>query len=531
MRRKNDRKKIVIFLFTIIVLISNFYFIYNISLLNGIENIGRYLVISFFSLIDLLFLTELFNLIKEKKKKNITYFTFSIFIFIYLIINLTGSFIINKVYFSINKVNRDYETYSTSIIVLNNSNIENIDGVLSFGMISDQSSISGYQISNEIIDEKKIDRNLIKEYSSYPDLLVALYKKEVKAIFIDSNYVGMFETLDDYKSISTDTKVIYSKDKKIKKTNEVAKSISEPFTILLMGVDSTLDGLDSNASSNGDALVLLTFNPDTLTATMLSIPRDSYVPIACFTNQKKNKITHASWGGAECMMNTISNFLDVDIDYYIKMNFKGVVSLVNALGGITVDVPYNFCEQDSNRKWGSNTVYIEKGIQTLNGEQTLAFARNRHPNPSYCSFKWTNYTSDDFVRNQNQQKIIKGIIESLKNIDSIDKISNILNIVSNNLDTNFSTNQLLSFYNIFKDTFINKNNTINIEQLILRGYGAMIYEESFGMELWDYVLYDESVNSVKEAMKINLGLENPTVIKNFDYIPTNPYVYKKPGEV
>ena len=531
MKRKKSRKKITIFLFAIIVLISNFYLIYNISLLNGIENIGRYLIISLLGLIDLFLLTELFNLIKEKKKKRFSYYVYTIIISIYFIINILGSFVINKVYFSINKVNRDYETYSTSIVVLANSSIDEIDSIKTFGMITDETSIAGYQISNEIIDKEKINSSKVKDYKDYPDLLTALYKKEIEAVFIDSGYISMFETMDDYKNISSDTKVIYTKEKKLKKENEVNKSIKEPFTVLLMGVDSTLDGLSSNASSNGDALILLTFNPNTLSATMLSIPRDSYVPIACFTNQKKNKITHAAWGGAECMINTISNFLDVDIDYYVKMNFKGVVSLVDALGGIEVDVPYSFCEQNSNRKWGQNTIYVEKGLQKLNGEQALALARNRHPNPAYCGSKWTNYTSDDFVRNQNQQKIIKGTIESFKNINSIDKVSNILNVVSNNLDTSFSTNQLLSFYNIFKDTFISKDNSINIEQLVLRGYGAMIYEESFGMELWSYVLHDESVNSVKKAMKVNLEVEEPSIIKEFDYLPTNPYVFKKPGEV
>ena len=129
-------------------------------------------------------------------------------------------------------------------------------------------------------------------------------------------------------------------------------------------------------------LMVITFNPKTLTSTMLSIPRDSYVPIACFSGQRKNKITHAAWQGESCMQKTIENFLDIDIDYYVKINFKGVVKLVDTLGGVEVDVPYNLCEQNSNRQWGANTVYIEEGRQVLNGEQALAFARNRHPNPS-----------------------------------------------------------------------------------------------------------------------------------------------------
>lgn len=529
MRSKKSRKKITVFLFAIIVLLSNFYLIYNISLLNGIENIGRYLIISLLSLIDLFVLTELFNIIKSKKRSCGSYYVFVVLTSIYLIINVVGSVAINKVYFSINKVNRDYEVYSSSIVTLT-KNSSTIDDIKTFGMISDKTSIAGYQISNSIIEKEKINNSKIKSYNSYPDLLNALYKKEIEAIFIDTGYVSMFETMDEFKNINNETKIIYSKEQKVKKENEVKKDILEPFTVLVMGVDSTANGISSNAS-NGDTLILLTFNPNTLSTTMLSIPRDSYVPISCFTNQKKNKITHAAWGGAECMINTISNFLDVEIDYYVKINFKGVVSLVDALGGITVDVPYNFCEQNSNRKWAENTVYVEKGIQNLNGEQALALARNRHPNRAYCSAKWLNYTSDDFVRNQNQQKIIKAVIEKLKGINSVNKINNVLNAISNNLDTSFTTDQILSFYNIFKDTFVNRDNSVNIEQLILKGYGAMIYEESFGMELWSYVLYDKSVADVKTAMKVNLEKEKPNEIKTFDYSPTNPYVFKKPGEI
>ena len=118
-----------------------------------------------------------------------------------------------------------------------------------------------------------------------------------------------------------------------------------------MGVDSEKEGIE-NSTFNGDSLMLLTFNPETLSTTMLSIPRDSYVPIACFAGQRKNKITHAAWKGESCMIDTIQNFLDVKIDYYVKINFKGVVKLVDALGGVQVDVPYNLCEQNSNREWG-----------------------------------------------------------------------------------------------------------------------------------------------------------------------------------
>ena len=109
--------------------------------------------------------------------------------------------------------------------------------------------------------------------------------------------------------------------------------------MLLMGIDSTEEGLDKNAVANGDSLMLVTFNPKTLNATMLSIPRDSYVPISCFVGKYENKITHAAWHGTDCMMQTIEDYFGITIDYYAKVNFKGLVHLVDAVGGIDVEVP------------------------------------------------------------------------------------------------------------------------------------------------------------------------------------------------
>ena len=108
------------------------------------------------------------------------------------------------------------------------------------------------------------------------------------------------------------------------------KSVTEPFTVLLLGVDSEYDGLSNNAAFNGDSIMLLTFNPKTLSATIFSIPRDTYVPIAC-NNNKSNKINSAAGYGTKCMIDTIQNLIDINIDYYVKINFKGVVDLVEAL--------------------------------------------------------------------------------------------------------------------------------------------------------------------------------------------------------
>jgi polyisoprenyl-teichoic acid--peptidoglycan teichoic acid transferase len=172
-------------------------------------------------------------------------------------------------------------------------------------------------------------------------LINALLEEEIDYIFLPKHYSLLFKSIEGLEDIDLKTKVIYSSSKEVLKDINTNVSIDKPFTILLMGVDSEKDGIKDSAF-NGDSLILLTFNPETFNTTILSIPRDTYVPIACFKGQRENKITHAAWFGQDCMIETIENLMDIKIDYFVKLNFKGLVSIVDALGGITVDVPYNF---------------------------------------------------------------------------------------------------------------------------------------------------------------------------------------------
>lgn len=511
---KISLKKIMISIFSLLGIGTNCYLVYTIYLLNGIEDKGRFLVIGLLIAFDLLIMTEWFNMIR-KKIKNKSYSIFMVLLTIYLMINMACGMLINTVYNKIDGVSKSYVNYSTSLVVLNSSNIslDNISGK-NVGIVNDTASIDGYIISKEMIEKNNLKINL-KEYNSFSALITALYDKEVDAIFITSGYTSMFNSIERFTNIATETKAILTQDKKVKKDNATStKKLTDPFSILLMGVDSELDGLDATASSNGDSLIVVTFNPNTSNITMLSIPRDSYVPIMCFKDQIENKITHAAWYGTDCMKETVANFLDIPIDYYVKINFKGVVGLVDALGGISVDVPQEVCTNNSSR---NSFICVKAGLQTLNGEQALVLARDRH-----------SLVDGDLGREQNQQLVIMSIINKLKSMNSVDKIMNVLNTIAKNLDTNFSTNQILSFYNIGKEVLITNNNEINIDSLLLQGSGQIIYDENMGLPLWDYILNDNSVEAVSSAMKNNLNITND-YIKTFSYSVDTPYVQVKTG--
>lgn len=525
---------IITFICIILLLGSSGYLIYNLSLLKDIENELRLISMIIIGLIALILILLGIRYLKKYKKVKLVLVILLMLIFV----GAEGfvSYNIGKVYGSIQKVTKTsgYTTYSASVVTLKDNKAESLEDIKSdekLAILEDETSIEGYVIPNEVIKKNDLS-NETESYSSFIAMIDALRKNEINYIFLPTNYPIMFGSMEGYENIKDETKVIYTQTKKVKKTDEKSKNskpITEPFTILLMGVDSETEGI-ANSSFNGDSLMVITFNPKTLSTTILSIPRDSYVPISCFSGQRKNKITHAAWQGESCMQKTIENLLDVDIDYYVKINFKGVVKLVDTLGGVDIDVPYSLCEQNSNRQWGKNTVYIEKGQQTLNGEQALAYSRNRHPNPGMCAAKWTNYYSDDFVRGQHQQEVVMALLNKFKSVNSLDQIYNLLDTISSNMNTNMSTDQILSLYNVFKDISNKASESsdmadlLGMQRLYLNGYSQRIYDYGgTNLSLYNYVLYDDSVKAVSDAMKENLGLKKAKVIKKFSFNVNEPY--------
>lgn len=531
-----DKISLTLLIFNILILsVSIGYFSYGLILLESIETPLRIGIIVFLIILSVLFIkTIIKNIFKKKKTKTIIITIISIIISAVII---AIGYNIKKIYNAIANISATSQTYSSSIVTRIDSEINDINDITDekIGILSDKESIDGYQIPQEIIKENNLNNELIK-YNNYLDMINALLDEKINAIFLPTNYSILFANIQGLEKLKEQTKIIYTKDKNIKVQKTLnTKNLDEPFTILLMGVDSENEEI-KGSSFNGDSLVLITFNPKTLNATMLSIPRDTYTPITCFAGQKKNKITHAAWYGESCMMSTIENMFDIDIDYYVKINFAGVVKIVDTLGGIDVDVPYSFCEQNSKREFGNSTVYVREGLQTLNGEQALALARNRHPWTEYCSWEWTNYNSNDFVRGQNQQLVIQGMLNKIKNINSVDTFYEMLNNISNSMETNMTTENILSFYNIAKDILLkNTSDTtdlsslIGFERMYLSGYDQMIVDydgindTGSGLSLYNFVPYRGSIEDISDAMKVNLGLKEETIIKSYDFDINDEY--------
>lgn len=515
--------KIVLSFLLVLALATGAFAIYNLIKLRAMGgNIVKYIylgigAIAVFYLI--IFIVAKRKLKKQKLlKRNVKKKGVYVSTILYLLITGLVGGLIFFFYGYVDSFNKEYVTYKSSLIVLSDSDCDNIKDVSDFviGILEDKNSVDGYVIPREIIKENNLeDENEIVEYDNYTEMMSDLYSGDLDALFITADYHSIFNGIEAYANIDSETKVIISKEKKVKKSSTSkresssrGKSVTEPFTILLMGVDSPQEGLDKNTVANGDSLILITFNPKTLNATMLSIPRDSYVPISCWSGKPENKITHAAAYGTDCMMSTIEDYFDVHIDYYAKINFKGLVSLVNALGGIDVDVPADLCTDNSNRE---EVVCIKKGEQHLDGEGALVLSRNRKQ-----------LANGDLGRGQNQQLVISAMLNKVRKIRSASKFLKVLDTISNNFDTNFTTDQILSFYSVLEDLLNNDlakddGDIVNIQQLFLQGSGQMIFDERAGMILWDYIPNKDSQKDIIEAMKVNLGAKTHDDYKSFSF--------------
>ncbi|MGN1379090.1 MAG: LCP family protein [Bacilli bacterium] len=506
-------------------IISYAFFAKSIISLTGIETALRYILLVIFVLIFLLYVFVNFTKICQKKYMHVL--ISSIIMIIMVVFFSFSAKVIDFLYNKISSLSgNDRLNYKTSLIVLNDTKF---DDSLTLGMIEDENDYEGYTLANKLIKKHNIT-NKIKTYDNYFDMLYDLYERKIGGVFISGSYVTIYSTEADFSNIGMDTKVVYDISEKKEGDNSLlitsSKTLDEPFTILILGVDSEDDGLDANAAFNGDTLILATFNPNTLNATLFSIPRDTYVPIVC-RNNAYSKINSSAAYGTECVTSTIENLTGIDIDYFVKINFKGVVDLVDALDGIEVDVEepdfrYNHgydcngkvCEQNSDRLWGKYTIFIDPGISILNGEQALAYARCRGL-----------YAISDLARNKHQQDVILAITKKIATINNYSQFEKILNTVSKNISTNMSTDQILSSYKIIKKmlgNMLNDEDFINIQKTYLEVYNMNVYISS-GRVSSALGYYDASLQDIIKTMNINLGNEDATLIKTFSYSINETY--------
>lgn len=211
----------------------------------------------------------------------------------------------------------------------------------------------------------------------------------------------------------------------------------KPISILLMGVDAR-----PNDRGRSDTLIVTTLNPKTNTMQMVSIPRDTRTKIV--GHGTVDKINHAyAFGGTKMAMDTVENFIDVPIEYYVKINMQGLTDLVDAVGGITVHNDISWIDEGFYKKG----FHYQKGDIQLDGKKALGYVRMRHLDPR-----------GDFGRNERQRDVIGAVINKAASISSVSHYDDILAAIQGNVKTNMTFDDMKFIATNYRDTRKNMKN-------------------------------------------------------------------------
>ncbi|WP_075982971.1 LCP family protein [Bacillus massilinigeriensis] len=252
-------------------------------------------------------------------------------------------------------------------------------------------------------------------------------------------------------------------------------------SVLFIGVDASMTRGQNGARS--DALLLATFNKKAKSVKLLSIPRDSYVYIP--SEGKQDKITHAhANGGPASTIETVEGFLDIPVDYYVKVNFEAFIDIVDSLGGVEVNVPYTLTEQDSKDNQGAIT--LQEGLQQLNGEEALALARTRH-------------YDNDIERGKRQQEILKAVINKALSAKSFTKYADLMEAVGKNMETDLTFDKMKSFFD-----YAAAGSALDIQSLTLEGQD--LYLSNGVNNIYYYQLDEANLLEIQSTLKAQLGL-------------------------
>ncbi|GCF80333.1 LytR family transcriptional regulator [Bacillus cereus] len=212
--------------------------------------------------------------------------------------------------------------------------------------------------------------------------------------------------------------------------NQDVEITKEPFTILIMGIeDYATDGQNGRT----DSLMFATVNPKTQKISLMSIPRDSRVKIVGKNKEDKINAAHA-YGGEEMAIKTVEGFLKVPVDHYIKIDFQGFKGIVDAVGGVTVDVPFDFWERSDVDYY--KKIQFKQGQQNLNGEEALAYVRMRKQDPN-----------GDYGRAARQRQLLAAVAHKLNSTSTVFKIKDLTAVVGKYIKTDIPISDGLALYN------------------------------------------------------------------------------------
>ena len=321
------------------------------------------------------------------------------FISILLIITLSvGSAYVWKTHDFLNIVTVDQPTTKASeisLVVMNDSWVTEL-GDLSGGRFGIQKTGDRNNTDKALADlENELDE-VVKtiEYDSLNVQVQALYNGRVDAIIINEAYRPLIK--EDYKKFDNETRVLatFTYHSEVEQTGSRRPNIQveeEPFIIYLSGNDQWGEVALDNGRT--DVNIIATVNPTTKQILLTTTPRDYYIELP-FYSGCMDKLTHAGLYGIDISMQTLEDLYDIEIDYYVRINFSGFQNLIDALDGVTVYSEYDFTAYDGTHfDVGENYVY---------GAEALAFVRERY-----------SFSNGDMQRGRNQMAMIQAIADKV----------------------------------------------------------------------------------------------------------------------
>lgn len=412
---------------------------------------------------------------------------------------LYGVVAVNSVQSALSKiVGKMTETEITEVRVMNDNPATSMGDTrgYTFGYIADADTKNTQSILDEI--SKSFGTIKSKGYDSMTALADALYDDEVDAILINQGYVDLLTEKDGYTDFRDQTRVLYT----YTTTHEVDPIVpntsitKEPFVVYCSGIDARVD--DISAKSRSDVNILAVVNPTTKQILLVNTPRDYYLPLA--RNGELDKLTHAGLYGIDESMKVLGNLYGVQADYYVRVNFAGLVKIVDALGGVDIESDANFScvpmeTPDGNGDYTYQKYSFTKGINHVNGSQALAFARERKA-----------FADGDNRRGQHQMTVIKAIVNKACSSAVLTKYQELLKAASDAFITNMPYADISSLVQMQLGDMADWN----ITTYAVSGEGSTEYCYALGDKAWVMIKDSSKVNTAKNMIQQVINGEVPT---------------------
>lgn len=404
--------------------------------------------------------------VKRRAVGSVLSIIYIIFLILAIIYELNTIGFLKKIGFT------DYKTENYSVLVLKDSNYEEIEDL-------DGESIGSLEFNTDGLEKakEKIEKEITPEFITTDNITTLkddFLAEEYAGMLIEDSMLSMVNESDG--EFSESYRVIYefSVDVETENIAEEVNITEESFNIFISGID-TYGSISSVARS--DVNMVITVNPNTHKILITSIPRDYYVTLA--GKNAKDKLTHAGIYGIETSVGTIENLLDIKINYYIKVNFTSLLDIVEALGGVNVYSEYSFTSKDG--------YYYQKGYNNVDGKKALSFVRERGA-----------FTEGDRVRVKNQAAMIEALINKAISPSIIVKYTSLLNALDGSFVTNIPTKDITDF--IKKQ--IDEMPEWEFENISLDGSNGYDYTYSYGGTKL-YVMIPDNETVINATNKIN----------------------------